>query len=269
MRNKKGLSYTCFKGIKGIVKFFYPKIEMRGLEKLPQEPSIIVANHCQLNGPIIGELYFPENKTIWCAGPLVHFKEVPDFAYNDFFKFKPKYTKWFWRIVSYLMAPIFPFFFKNADTIPVYRDTRVVSTLKNTVKALEEGKNVVIFPESFEEGNNVMNKLNEGFVDIGKLYYKRTGKLLAFVPMYIAPTLKKTYIEEPIYFNPSQPIKEERERLCAYLTDKITQTARELPRHLVIPHDNIPRKLYSYNKEIETLNTEMIDNTNEIKEKYV
>ena len=48
-----------FKIIKWFVKAFYPKIRVEGAENLPDEPVIIVGNHCQMNGPIVGELHVP------------------------------------------------------------------------------------------------------------------------------------------------------------------------------------------------------------------
>ena len=36
-----------YKVIKWLVKLFYPKIQVVGAEKLPDEPVIIVGNHCQ------------------------------------------------------------------------------------------------------------------------------------------------------------------------------------------------------------------------------
>lgn len=248
MRDKKGFSYGCFHAFRGIVKLFYPKIKIENLNNLPDGPCVVIANHCQLNGPLAMELYFPESKTIWCAGELTCLKETPEFAYDDFFKFKPQRTKWFWRIAAYIIAPIFPFLFGNADTIPVYHDTRIIKTFKQTIEALKEGKRVIIFPESFEEENDIVNKFHEGFADIGKLYYRRTKKSLAFVPMYFAPKLKSAYIGKPIYYNFEAPQEEERGRICEYLKNAIVEKAVSLPRHKVVPHDNIPARKYPYNK---------------------
>jgi hypothetical protein len=81
------------------------------------------------------------------------------------------------------------------------------------------------------------------------LYYKKFGEELPFVPMYIAPSLKKMVIGKPIYFSSQTPIDEERERICKDLMESITQIAYDLPRHRVIPYRNIPKKEYPFNKE--------------------
>ena len=78
-----------YKIIKGLVKLFYPRISVEGTENLPNEPLIVVANHTQMNGPIANELYFPGKKYIWCAGEMMQLKEVPTYAYQDFWSRKP------------------------------------------------------------------------------------------------------------------------------------------------------------------------------------
>ena len=71
---KKKTSLT-FKIIKGLLRLFYGKVEIIGLENLPCDNAIIVANHTQMNGPITGELFMPDNCYIWCAGQMMKAKE--------------------------------------------------------------------------------------------------------------------------------------------------------------------------------------------------
>ena len=89
-----------YKIIKEIVRLCYPEIEVIGAENLPDEPAIIVGNHTQMNGPIACELYFPGLRYIWCAGQMMHLKDVPGYAYQEFWSNKPKYTRWFYKLLS-------------------------------------------------------------------------------------------------------------------------------------------------------------------------
>lgn len=246
---KKRKDAWLYRLIKALVRFFYPKMEVVGAENLPDEPVMVVANHTQMNGPIACELYFPGDRYTWCAGQMMHLKEVPGYAYADFWSKKPKFSRPFYRLLSYLIAPLSVCVFNNAKTIAVYRDTRIVSTFKNTVKRLGEGSSVVVFPEHDAPYNHIICEFQDKFIDIAKLYYKRTGKALTFVPMYIAPALKKMYLGEPIRFDPSAPMDLERRRICDHLMAQITQIACELPPHRVVPYRNIPKKDYPMNKE--------------------
>jgi len=236
-----------FRVIKWLARVFYIKYEVEGLENLPDEPCIVVGNHTQMHGPLASELYFPGHSYTWCAGQMMNLKEVPEYAFADFWSQKPKYTHPVYKLLSYLIAPLAVCIFNNANTIGVYRDGRIITTFKETVKRLNEGASVVIFPEHDVKYNNIVYEFQEGFVDIARLYYRRTGKELAFVPLYIAPKLHKMYLGKPIRFNAAAPKGEEPKRICSYLMDEITQMARSLPEHTVVPYRNIPKKYYPSN----------------------
>ena len=87
---KESLLYRL---IKAAVKLFYPKMKVLGLENLPDEPCIIVGNHTQMNGPICAELYCPGKHYVWCAGEMMKLKEVPGYAFSDFWSQKPKWIQ--------------------------------------------------------------------------------------------------------------------------------------------------------------------------------
>lgn len=248
---KKTFSYICFRVIRSLIWLFYPKITVEGTENLPEAPCVVVGNHTKMNGPICGEIYFPGKRRIWCAHQMMDIKEVPAYAFEDFWSGKPKWTHWFYRLLSYIIAPISVCLFNNAQTIPVYYDSRLLTTFKQTVSALQEDTNVIIFPECYDPHNHIVNRFRDQFISIAKTYYKRTGKALPFVPLYIAPALKKIYIGKPILFDPDAPIEQERQRICTYLMDEVTNIAVHLPRHRVVPYPNLPKKDYPYNKEEE------------------
>jgi len=245
VKEKKGSG--VYRVVKWLVKVCYPKIEVVGQEYLPEEPAIIVGNHSQMNGPIAGELYTPGKHYIWCAGQMMHLKDVPAYAYKDFWSEKPKLLRPLYKLLSYMIAPLSVCIFNNAHTIGVYHDTRIISTFKQTVQRLQEGNHVVIFPEHSVPHNHIICQFQDKFIDIAKLYYKRTGNGLYFVPMYLAPKLKKMYLGEPVRFDPDAPTQEERRRICDALMETVTQMAVSAPKHTVIPYNNISKKLYPSN----------------------
>lgn len=239
-----------FKCVRFLVRLFYGKCEVVGFENLPADNTIIVANHTQMNGPIVGELFMPQNCYIWCAGQMMKLKEVPQYAYTDFWSQKPKWTRPLYKLLSYIIAPLASCIFNNARTIAVYRDNRIISTFRETMRLLQDGKNILIFPEKDEKHNNILYKLEENFIDVAKLFYKKTGVSLTFVPMYIAPTLRKMYIGKGITFDSNNDITIERSKIAEYISDEITKIARDLPEHTVVPYRNIKKKYYLSNKDV-------------------
>ncbi len=244
MQEKK--TSPLFKGIKGALRLIYPRPVFSG--KLPDEPSVIVGNHCQIHGPLLGELYFPRPLSIWCAGAMMKTATVPAYAYQDFWSQKPRRSRPFYKVCSYLIAPLAAFLFTQAQTIAVYRDARVLSTFKKSVEALRRGENLLIFPEHDVKFNHILYELEENFVDLARLYYKRTGKELLFVPAYLAPRLKQVVFGTPVRFSADAPIAEERRHIRDFLAAEITRLAVDLPSHTVVPYRNIPKRLYPNNK---------------------
>ncbi|WP_026506995.1 lysophospholipid acyltransferase family protein [Butyrivibrio sp. MC2013] len=236
-----------YKAIKETVRFFYIKMEVVGAENIPEGGAVIVGNHSQAHGPIVGELYVPGSCKIWTIAQMMNWREVPDYAYQDFWSAKPLYIRWLFRIVSYLIAPIAHFVFNNADTIPVYKDKRVFDTFRQSTDFICSGGNVIIFPECYDEYNNIVHRFQTGYAELARTYYRKTGRELSFVPMYICPALHKIYFGKPVTYSRDIPFKEEKERITTELMDRISDMALELPRHRVVPYPNVPKSQYPYN----------------------
>ena len=83
------------------IKLFYRKREYLGQENMPEEASIYVTNHAQYHMPFSTEFYFPTKKYIWCIGEMMKAKEVPAYTYKDFWSHKPKWTKWFFKMLPW------------------------------------------------------------------------------------------------------------------------------------------------------------------------
>lgn len=227
----------------------FPKFTLHGIERLPEEPCVIVGNHAQMYGPIASELYLPRPHYIWCIGEMMNRKEVPAYAFEEFWSMKPKASHWFWRLMSHVIAPLAEYVFSHAHTIAVYHDTRVVSLFRTSIEKLEAGSDIVIFPEKHEPYNGILWQFQKNFVDLARLYHKKTGKAVCFVPMYTAPRLKGLYFGEPVRFDPEAPDAEERERICGILQEAISDLASARPEHTVVPYVNIPKREYPKNTD--------------------
>lgn len=245
---KKKISAALYRFIRFMVWVFYPRTGVEGLDFLPEEPCLVVGNHAQMHGPIACELYFPGAHSTWCAGEMMHLREVPDYAFHDFWRDKPRSVRWLFRLFSYLIAPISVCVFNNARCVGVYHDMRIMTTFRETIGKLKAGERIVIFPEHDAPGNGLLWEFQDRFVDMARLYYRQTGKALLFVPLYVAPALRTMYLGAPLRYDPSAPADAERERIARGLSRAITGLARALPRHRVVPYRPMPKKQYPYNK---------------------
>ncbi|MBQ9662181.1 MAG: hypothetical protein IJV40_03395 [Oscillospiraceae bacterium] len=240
-----------YRVIRWFVWLFSPKYKLEGTENLPDRPCIIVGNHSHMYGPIAGELHTPGKHYVWCAGEMMHREEVAAYAYQDFWSGKPKGVRWFFRLLSHLITPLALCVFNNAHTVAVYHDTRLISTYRESIELLQQGNSMVIFPECYTERNNIVHEFQDKFIDLARFYYKKTGVELDFVPMYLAPELKKMVYGAPVHFRADANIKTERRRICNALMDAITDIAVSLPEHTVVPYPNVSKKYYPKNIPLE------------------
>lgn len=242
--NKKPFLYRL---VWGAVDMVYPEIELVGLENLPDSPSVLVGNHAQAHGPIISEERFPFPHYTWCAAEMLRREDLADYAYRDFWSKKPGYIRWLFWLISRVIPLPASYILSHAQVIPVYHDNRCINTFKQTIAKLCDGNHMVIFPEKDEPYNNILWAFQDRFIDLARLYHKKTGQCLSFVPMYVAPTLKKVFFGKPIRYDPEIPMSEQRERICSYLMDTITELAVSQPKHTVVPYPNIPKRDYPTN----------------------
>lgn len=244
---KENFNRKIFKIAKALVRLFYSKRQIIG--EFPDEPCIFVGNHSQIHGPIGCELFFPDSCYTWCAGQMMQLKEVPAYTFEDFWSQKPKWQRPFFKAASFVIAPLSVAVFGSARTIAVYKDSRILGTFKNSVSKLNDGKSLVIFPEHDVKFNHILYDFQDKFIDIAKLYNKVSGKNLLFVPIYVAPKLKKIYIGNGIRFDFEDDIDCQRRKIKEYLMNEITNIATTLPIHTVVPYRNIKKKDYPLNKQ--------------------
>lgn len=240
--------YWVYRAVRGLVRLFYPAPKFEGLENLPEGACVLVGNHAQMNGPIVAEVYLPGPHVVWCNAEMMHLREVPDYAYADFWSGKPRSVRWFYRLLSYLIAPLSVAVFNNALCVGVYRDSRVTNTFRQTLEHLAAGERVVIFPEHAQPHNRIVYDFQDRFIALGRMYARQAGKPLAFVPMYVAPALGKTVFGAPIFYDPAANAEAERRRVCEALMAAITDLAVAQPRHRVVPYLNLPKKEYPMNR---------------------
>ena len=240
-----------YRVIRWLVWLFSPKFRLYGTEQLPKEPCVIVGNHCHMYGPIVGELYTPGKHYVWCIGEMMQKSEVAAYAYQDFWSAKPKWSRWFYRLLSHVITPLSVLIFTNAHTVPVYHDARLTRTYRESMERLEEGNHIVIFPERAVRHNNIVYDFQDNFIALARFYYKKTGIALKFVPCYVAPKRKSVYYGAPLTYRPEARFEEEKLRLCHGLMDAVTQMAVELPEHTVVPYPNVSARHYPKNIPLE------------------
>lgn len=227
------LRYIYYKFIRGILRLCFPKAK-NIYEEQPDEPAVYVCNHSAIHGPVMMTLDFHRKHRTWTIHCALDSKKAVNYAYHDVLLGNSRRCKWFWRMLSHIIAKLLPPLVCY-DTIPVYHDKGIIKTFKQSVKALTEGEDLVIFAESPKRFSEYICELQSGFVDLARLYYRKAKKALKFYPVYLSKKNAVISIGKPIAYDPEQPIEEQRETIAAYLRDNIDRLARQLPAHKPVP----------------------------------
>lgn len=245
-----------------VLAFFKGRVNKGTIEYLePLEPgNIMIVNHAQMWAPIYFEIKIP-HKRFWCTQEVLHYKGCGDYCYKDWWSKKPAiFRPFFWLVAHLFVQPLAPKLFRCADTLPVYRDIRLRDTFKYSLESLEAGYTNIITPETHIEGNGIVNSFLPNFVDIARLYYKKSGKCLKFYPTYLTPVLNKIVVGHPITYNPEADFKQEKERIVTELEHAIYELAMTLPEHKVVPYENLKKKDWPTNTQVKTLYENKLQN---------
>ena len=89
----------------------------------------------------------------------------------------------------------------------------------------------MIFADSPKRFSEFINELQPGFVDIARLYYRKSKKALKFFPVYLEKKNAVISVGKPIAYDPAQSLDEQREKIVSYLRDNIDRLGRALPKH--------------------------------------
>ncbi len=92
------------------------------------------------------------------------------------------------NLKAYLCSLVIPPIIRSVRAVPVYRGSNIssVKTFKKSLEYLKKNQSIIVYPDiSYTSDKDTPSELYEGFLYLGELYKKRTGKSLKFVPIYI------------------------------------------------------------------------------------
>lgn len=188
------------------ILFFTGPMKTVWEEPFEGKPAVFVANHDRAYGPIAMNVQFElcEDIRPWINAQVLSYRQAPAYIREDYWW---DLDKWYSPIFSYTLCYIYalliPTILRGSDCIPVYHDTGVMSTLRNSVKTLSDGKHLLLFPEHPTGYHKYGEKIFDGFVSVGRLYYARTKKITYFYPTFVDWKARTIKVGKPILYNPA------------------------------------------------------------------
>ena len=216
-----------FRAIKRLIVIRYKRPRFVFLGKRFDKSSIILSNHVGADGPLTLELYCDKPIRFWGAhemnsGLISTYKYLSGIYFHQ----KKHWNLHLARLFCLIGAPVSNLFYKGLHLIPTYRDARFLKTLNESLRAIKDGNNVVIFPEDSSDGYH--DELKAFLLGFGMLcdFCRRSG---IDVPIYVTYFRKSdlTYIvDEPIRYSELCKNGETKAEIAARLLARCNELGR-------------------------------------------
>ncbi len=198
---KRGKTY--FRALKNIMRIRYKPTRFVYLGESFPDASLILSNHEGTDAPMALEMYLDRDFRMWGAHEMNSgVKLLYSYQTRVYYHEKKHWNIHLARLFCLLASPLTHLFYSGLDLISTYRDVRLVKTLKESLKTIESGKSVVVFPEISEHGYlPELEGFHEGFAVFAEFCMKRRGIDLPIVVSYYQKA-KNTYIfDKPVLYS--------------------------------------------------------------------
>ena len=193
----------------------------------PKNPVVFLGNHAEIYGPIASALCFPVPVRFWVISKMMFKKkEVRAYLYENTFSKKTYLPVFVRKLLAWYLGWLSVNVMNALRAIAVYRDSpmKLRQTLRESVEALEQGENLMIFPEH-PEGKYVkggISELSPGFVMLAEAWWKKSGKKMRMMPVF-ANREKRTFtFGEEIVYEPENGYAAEQERILEAAYQELT-----------------------------------------------
>lgn len=213
-----------FRGLKKLVKIRIKKPNYVFLGEKPQNGAIIISNHEGSFGPLTTELYAQFPVRFWGTWEMNSgLKTTYKYLSRVYYHQKRHWPLWAAKLFCLVAAPLTNLFYKGLKLVSTYTDVRFWKTLKQSVQIIEEGENIVIFPEDSSKGYfGRLTSFFAGFVALGDFCLKRGID----VPVYVSylQRKKRVYVyDKPILYSQLKAMYPAREDMARALLDRCNQ----------------------------------------------
>jgi 1-acyl-sn-glycerol-3-phosphate acyltransferase len=195
-------------------------------ERIPfHGPAVFISNHLDSYAPVAVLSAFPLRLYPWVAYQIMDRKLCPGYLRMDFVEPELRLSPPLSRLTAWIISKACVAIMKALGAIPVYeRSMKLASTWKQSLHLLARDRCLIIFPERDHRPlNSVLNELDDGFIGLALTYYRKTGRVLKFIPVAVDREAKAIHIAPPVFFIPERPFSLEKDRIKAALQDLITE----------------------------------------------
>lgn len=175
-----------FRVLKNIMKIRYKKPTFQYLGEELDRGAVILSNHEGTDAPMAMEIYMDKPMRMWGAhemnsGLIKLYKYQTRIYYHE----KKHWNLHLARLFCIIASPLTYLFYSGLNLISTYRDSRLRNTIKESNVALEEGHNIIIYPERSDKGYLAeLEGFHSGFALLADSRLKKGKDTKIFVTYY-------------------------------------------------------------------------------------
>lgn len=143
-----------FRLLKRLMTSRYKQPEFIFLDGKPFENgSLILSNHEGTDAPMSLEMYLDKPLRMWGAHEMNSgLRKMYSYQTRVYYHEKKHWNIHLARLFCLIASPLTNLFYKGLNLISTYRDGRFVKTIRESITAINNGENVVVYPENSEKG---------------------------------------------------------------------------------------------------------------------
>ena len=219
-QNNKGKKFW-FKCLKGILKIFIKKPKIKYLGVKIQQNSIVLSNHVGSTVPIKLELFADFPFRYWGTYEMNSgLKSVYKYLKDIYFYKKKHKGKKLSKFLAFIVAPFANIFYKGLQLISTYPDARFKTTLKKSLQTIQNGYNLVIFPEDSSKGYfDKLKHFYSGFAVFGNYCLKNGIDLNVYVSYYVKQN-NEYIVDKPVKYSKLKTAFKDKYKLAEELLNR-------------------------------------------------
>ena len=214
-----------------LFRFLLLRVRLRGARNLRgRGPLILVANHEGSFGPLSLLTSLPLELYPWVVSETTDARTAARRIQAEFLEaelhLRPPLSAWLARVIARIAAALM----RDINAVPVHQHSRRMrATVDRSLELLEQGKNILVFPEDPDRKlNDVLNQFCTGFLHLARRYYEHTRQVVRFIPVAVNRGVRAILVGRPVEFDASAPFTAEKARLKKELEHRVEELYRSL-----------------------------------------
>lgn len=201
-KKKTGKRPLYFRLLKKIMKIKYKKPRFVYLGEPITNGAIILSNHEGTDAPMSLEIYLDRPIRMWGAsemnsGLVSLYKYQTRVYYHE----KKHWNLFLARLFCLIASPVTHLFYSGFDLISTYKDVNLTKTVRESIDALANGENIVIFPEDSTNGYlPELEGFHNGFVLLADVC-KRRGVDVPIIVSYYRKSDNTYIFDKPVRYS--------------------------------------------------------------------